>query len=140
MRIVEWTEDLALGVEQIDADHAKLLKIVQEIDAMLTASAAPPNFHDRILRLFRFSDEHFSREDTLMDRLPLAKYREHIDTHRRMHVAFLARIAGISNRSTTGDDFREPAASAQALFTDLLVEMVETDRVMIEHLIAEGAI
>ena len=140
MRIVKWTDDLALGVEQIDADHAKLLKIVQEIDAMLTAALPSRNFHDRIVRLFRFADEHFSREDTLMDRLPPAKYREHIDAHRRMHIAFLSRIAGISNRSSTGDDFREPATSAQALFTDLLVEMVETDRVMIEHLTAEGAI
>ena len=140
MRIVKWSEDLALGIEHIDADHAKLLLIVQEIDAMLTAPSAARDFHDRIVRLFRFADEHFSREDTLMDRLPVDKYGEHIEAHRQMHVAFLSRIAGISNRSSTGDDFREPAASAKALLTELVVEMVATDRLMVDHLIAEGVI
>ena len=140
MRIVEWTDDLALGIDEIDADHARLLATVQELDRMMMAAAPPRDFHDRIVRLFRFADEHFSREDTLMDLLPAEKYRDHVNAHRQMHVAFLSRIAGISNRSTDGGDFREPAASAKALLTELVVEMVETDRKMAEFLRAERAI
>jgi hemerythrin-like metal-binding protein len=140
LRIVEWTDDMALGVDQIDADHADLLKIVQETDRILLTAKAPRNLHTRIVHLFRFADEHFSREDTLMDRLPTTKYGTHVSTHRQMHVAFLTRIAGISNSTTDGCDFTPPAGNTRSLFTDMLLEMVSIDREMVEHLASEGLI
>lgn len=140
MRIAEWTDDLALGIDQIDADHANLLRIVRDIDAALASSTTPPDIHDRIVHLFRFADEHFNREDTLMDRLPQAKYQDHIDSHRRLHMAFLSRLAGLSNRTLDGSALHEQTAGTGALLAELVLEMVSVDRVMVDHLVAEGVI
>ena len=136
MRIVEWTDDLALGIEQIDDDHATLLKIAREIDGMLTNPQRQHDLHARMVRLFRFADEHFTREDTLMDQLPQDKYRNHIAAHRALHVAFLSRIATLSNRGP-GEYRAGQQLADESVLTDLIVEMLSTDREMVDHLMAE---
>ncbi len=140
MRIVTWSDEMALGIAEIDADHAALLKIVQDIEAALCSSKDQPDLHEKVVHLFRFADEHFTREDGLMDRLPPQKYAEHIDAHRQMHVGFLARIAGLCNRTAFGDGVEGFSGSDKTTLTDLVLEMVSTDREMTDHLAEEGLI
>jgi len=139
-RKIVWTDEMALGIEEIDADHASLLKIVQDIDAVLASPRHQGDLHSRIVHLFRFADQHFSHEDTWMDRLPADKYADHIEAHRRMHNAFLSRLAGISNRTASPDGFQEPTGSFEIMLTDMVLEMVSTDRQMVECLRAENLI
>jgi hemerythrin len=81
MALLEWTDKMSVGVPALDADHRKLLGLVNELHAVVRKKESP-TVVSRVLRdLVGYADYHFQAEEQL---LRLARYpglEEHKATH-----------------------------------------------------------
>lgn len=83
-----WTEDYAIGVREIDAQHAAMF---ERIEALLTACEQGRG-SEEIAGLFSFLEayagEHFADEEALMANLGYPGR----DEHQRMHAEYITEI------------------------------------------------
>ena len=85
---IEWSESYCVGDEQIDAQHAYLFALANEVFAADTQSALRACF----MRLYKYVREHFATEEALMLEVAFPDYRYHAD----LHDALLARLNALS--------------------------------------------
>ena len=107
---VEWTEDLAVGVEEIDAQHRALYGTVAALHAAMRA-----NRLERVARVLEFLEryavEHFDTEERHM---AVAGYPG-LEAHRAAHRDFAAEF--LRHREAIG---AAPRASAVLELSDWL--------------------
>lgn len=82
MALVEWKDDFALGVEEIDEEHKEMIQLINE---------AYSHLHDSKLTMGDFLGEiytkiaaHFALEENLMREKNYDEYEEHKADHERL--------------------------------------------------------
>lgn len=81
MTTVEWTEDLSLGVKEIDDQHKKLFGIMNEVMAAIESSSGELEISQVLERLVDYCNYHFAAEEELMRSIEYPGYDEHVLTH-----------------------------------------------------------
>ena len=88
MKTLEWSDDLSVGVQEIDDDHKKVIIYYNELFAACFASMGPAVVFETLEKLIEYTKVHFQREEGLMEKegYPgLAEQRhEHEDLIRRV--------------------------------------------------------
>jgi hemerythrin len=94
--LVEWTDNLSVGVLEIDIQHKLLF---EKFNGFLQACQSDTD-HDTVHRLFWFLEAyavtHFGDEEKLMQRLAYPDY----PAHRKQHLEFAEEIGKIKERLT----------------------------------------
>lgn len=91
---IEWDPNLAIGIDDIDAQHRELFR---RLDRLLEASAARTTATEVGAMLDFLGDyvrEHFATEEKLMDALEYPAAAE----HRAEHVEFARELVGLRAR------------------------------------------
>lgn len=91
---MQWTEDMRVGVDFIDADH-------EEFITLLNATVAAPDgdFPTAFRALVRHTREHFARENALMDATSFFASTIHKGEHTRV----LAEMEHFANHLANGN-------------------------------------
>ncbi len=79
MPLVEWTEELVVGVPAIDNAHHEFVDL---LNALSTAPEA--RFRDLFARLMKHSREHFAEEERMMERSAFPIMEVHKAEHERV--------------------------------------------------------
>jgi hemerythrin len=97
---IEWTEDLALGVEELDAQHRALYA---HVDQLLEAMAAGQSAGAASLLgfLHAYSRQHFRAEERLMREGGYADAEKHAALHRAFASALRERAEAFRARGAT---------------------------------------
>jgi len=77
-----WTQDLAIGVAEIDEQHQGFVALLNELFVALQAGEAPATIDAVVARLQRYTVEHFHFEEQLMFRAGYPRLAEHRELHR----------------------------------------------------------
>ena len=77
----DWSEELAIGDAQVDAQHRRLFELVHEL---ATAIALDYGLDE----LLRYSFEHFADEEALMERIGYPDLAEHRQWHGELATEF----------------------------------------------------
>jgi hemerythrin len=94
MPIINWTEELSVGTDTIDADHKVLIEMINRLDEAIKTKE-PHGTVNRVLgELLDYTGYHFDREEALMK---AANYPD-LDAHIRTHGTLKAQVADIRNR------------------------------------------
>lgn len=94
MPLIEWTPDLAVGVESLDTDHKVLVSLINQLDEAITAGN-PRAAVQRVLdALYDYTVYHFSREEALMRACGYPDYEAHV----RNHTTLRTQVADIRER------------------------------------------
>jgi hemerythrin len=94
MALLEWTEKMSVGIDTIDADHKKLLDLVNELHAVVRKKESPANI-GRVLRdLISYTDYHFQAEEQL---LRLLRFPD-LDHHKSVHDSLRKRVTELEER------------------------------------------
>ena len=85
---IEWTDDLATGVERIDVQHKELfLRINNLLDACKTGKG-----REEVKKTIQFLDDyvvtHFTAEETYMQKYTYPEYNSHKLEHQKFAVNF----------------------------------------------------
>ncbi|MCW8835700.1 MAG: pentapeptide repeat-containing protein, partial [Rhodospirillales bacterium] len=79
---IKWRDNWDVGAPAIDQDHRKLLSIITEFSAV---SAGKEDRLEGILeKLFRYSKEHFAREERIQRNIGMPEHDSHVAMHRNL--------------------------------------------------------
>lgn len=94
MALLEWTEKMSVGVPALDADHQKLLGLVNELHAVVRKKESP-SVISRVLRdLVSYADYHFQAEEQLMR---LVRFPD-LEKHKAIHDNLRQKVADLEAR------------------------------------------
>lgn len=92
--LIEWSPDMSVGIEALDADHKQLVHylncFIQAVDNNEGTFAIEAVFSD----LLRYTEEHFEREEGVME---VCGYPD-LDAHRSAHAQMAEKILGCRHR------------------------------------------
>jgi len=97
--LVNWSDDLAFGVEQIDNDHRHLLGMVNRLYRFMKTKASAQEIDKAFQELQDYTRTHFAAEEQIMQEMSYAKY----DEHKKAHDAFCQRVEDMYARYKSGE-------------------------------------
>jgi hemerythrin len=66
MKTFDWSDDLSVGVEEIDDDHKNMIKYYNDLFAACMVSMGPAVVLETLGKLIEYTKYHFQREEGLM--------------------------------------------------------------------------
>ncbi|MBJ6726472.1 bacteriohemerythrin [Geomesophilobacter sediminis] len=97
MSMIEWSDELSIGIDYIDEQHKQLMAIINELQLAVEYDKGPDFVYPIIEHLYNYANTHFSDEEEL---LRMHNYPDLID-HRQEHLAFISKIDELKNRYET---------------------------------------
>jgi len=95
----EWTEDMSVGVEQLDDDHKRLLLHVRDLHRAMLQGQGREVAAEILHKVVRYTRTHFANEEALF-----LKYGLHVGLrHRESHQGLLTKVDGLVDRVERGD-------------------------------------
>jgi hemerythrin len=85
MASMKWSEDLSVGVREIDEQHKKLVELLNQLHAAMTVGKAQSIMGDIIVEIVKYGKVHFKTEEYYFDKIGY----EFSDEHKAVHKAFL---------------------------------------------------
>ena len=110
MATFRWTDDLATGNSFIDADHQKLITMVNALLDAMTEGRGNDVIDKVLNNLIIYTRSHFEREEVEMRRVNYA----HAITHKAEHTKLLNQVAELKAKMDAGEK-----VSANSVFTFL---------------------
>lgn len=81
MKKLEWSDELSLGVLEIDAQHKELLRIANGLLQAISLGRPERTITNVITKLREYTVFHFNSEEGFMDRIGYNKKAEHFAEH-----------------------------------------------------------
>ncbi len=77
----EWTQDLSVGIDEMDTQHKKMIDIINDFHAMADSGDDREAVKKALQAMYEYGKMHLSVEEALM-----AKYDyPYLDKHKKMH-------------------------------------------------------
>ena len=94
MAAIEWTQNMSVGIQSIDADHQILVGMVNRLDDAIKAARGKDSVSGILDALLDYTTYHFGREEALMQ---ACGYPD-LDPHRHTHKVLRTQVTHIRNR------------------------------------------
>lgn len=98
MPLIAWSSQLSVGIEMFDADHKKLVGMVNELFDAMQAGKGKGAVGAILDRLIDYTAKHFAREEQQMK---LHAYPE-LEAHRRLHQDLTAQVVKLQEKHRAG--------------------------------------
>ncbi len=87
--LITWDDELSVGIETIDRQHAYMLRLINEIDEINNEGGTYEQFAPVLNNLIDYTSRHFAHEEKLLDenRCP------DVETHKKAHVRLLNELS-----------------------------------------------
>ncbi|MGE5503082.1 MAG: bacteriohemerythrin [Actinomycetota bacterium] len=119
MPIIEWTPDLSVGVDVLDAHHQRLLTLLDEVYQVLRTPRPERTVGHVLDEMIAYTHYHFEEEERLLE---AAGWPE-CETHRRSHAMLAEQV-----RAMMGDYAADPrgvlAAELFEFLSDWLIRHI----------------
>lgn len=97
-KVVQWSESYRLGLDEVDEQHHTLIDLMNDLWAVIAANAPIQDSEKILVRLERYTVEHFTSEEKMMQALGYPKF----EVHKRAHEHFVARLQAELARHENG--------------------------------------
>lgn len=98
MAIIEWSDDLSVGLDSVDYQHRRLVEMINELDEAVSVGSDEEMLRDIIKRLYDYTEYHFTTEEEIM-RAAGTPLREHYQRHKAQHEEFTGKIRPLADVS-----------------------------------------
>lgn len=130
MPLLEWTEQLTLGHDEIDSQHTMLVDMINELHARLQEGQARQGLCDTVQGLKAYTDYHFAEEERLMLR---HGYPE-LENHRLAHLEFLEQVEAFTS-AILQEKYQETSTKVLAFLTSWFSRHIQRDdRVLVQFM------
>jgi len=101
MSVITWRRQLSVGQPSIDEDHKHLIEYLNELDAALNSrSFMPVRVAKILMKLLEYTQQHFAREEKIMQAVHYPKFEEHVRQHHEA-VRTLSELSAVFTRDPT---------------------------------------
>lgn len=83
-KFVAWKEEYSVGIEAIDNDHRKLLKLINQFQTAVFYRTGREFEQEAFNELVDYTRTHFKREEALLEKHGYPDYEAHVAEHRKM--------------------------------------------------------
>jgi len=94
MSIIKWSDELIIGVANIDEQHKRLINSINELHLAVEYGRSGDVILALMARLFDYADSHFRAEELLFSGLEYQGIAEHIQEH----ADFIARLKDLNKQ------------------------------------------
>ncbi len=84
MTLIEWKQQYALGIPEVDHEHRELVELINELHTELQRSGASAPVGEFLGELYAQISAHFALEEKIMVERRYDEYRDHKDDHERL--------------------------------------------------------
>jgi hemerythrin len=88
MSLIEWTDSLSVGIEEIDKQHKRLIELINELHVAMRERRTRDVLGNIINGLKDYAVIHFSTEEKYFDQYNYLKS----GSHKREHMAFINKV------------------------------------------------
>jgi hemerythrin-like metal-binding protein len=132
--LIEWTEELSVGIESIDEQHKKLVNMINALnDAMLTNSS-----HELLGKIFAglaaYTQKHFAYEENMFAEYGYTDSEE----HKRQHNELIAQVVELKEQFIENPQGTMSGDLMLFLKRWLTNHIMRTDKEYAEFLISKG--
>lgn len=99
MTILPWSNEYSVHSSEIDDQHRKLFRLVNNLDEAVQRGKGPRVLGPTLDSLVEYTQEHFSDEEALLERIHYPALEE----HRQEHATFSRQLASLQVRYHTGN-------------------------------------
>ncbi len=123
MAFMDWDEQYATGIEDIDNDHKALFMFVNDLHDKIAAKAGADAISDTLSGLINYVNVHFVREENLLEGADYPDFDEHAESHRRLS----ARVFSLQEQYQADPKAFDPEALLEFLKGWLTGHIMYTD-------------
>ena len=127
---IEWSDDLAVEIIDIDHDHKHLVKHMDVLFTACQQGCRPEVLKSHLVKLHGYTRDHFAHEEDVMrkQRFP------GLDDHRAKHTALIEQLDDLI-QSFDGEQAREWTGQTQDFLREwLLQHILEDDKKIAHHI------
>jgi len=134
MPLIEWSNELSVGIDSIDEQHKKLVNMINALnDAKLTGSS-----NELLGKIFSglaaYTQKHFAYEENMFAEYGYSDSEE----HKRQHSELIAQVVELKERFMENPQGTINADLMQFLKRWLTNHIMRTDKDYAEFLISKG--
>ena len=133
--LLMWTENLSVGVKDLDDDHKQLIKMINQLHVAIQAVGKEGELDKEELefvlhRLQNYTIYHCDKEEVLFE---TTGYPD-TDRHKQQHRQLVTRIADLTGRFHNSTDPKHGAEIMQFIYDWLTQHIYQTDKKYSTHL------
>jgi len=83
-RHLEWSQDLSVGVSEIDADHKVMFQLFNEVHLLSNKEPNSAHLSPLVSELVAYTESHFKREEAVMTASGYPYYENHSAIHKEL--------------------------------------------------------
>lgn len=99
MALMEWQDEFSVGVPSIDAQHQKLIGLINDLHEAMLAQKVAAELKPILAGLINYTVTHFGYEEELFEKLGY----EEAAVHREIHEALKAKVLEIQHKLEAGE-------------------------------------
>ncbi len=84
MAIMQWSDELSIGMPEIDHQHQTIINIINKIHSSYSENKNNETMNKLLPELKWYAEEHFKHEELLMLETDFPHYKEHKAIHQEM--------------------------------------------------------
>jgi hemerythrin len=123
-RLVEWSDQLSVHVDQIDGEHKRLVNLLNELNGAVQTGAGQAALSGVLNGLVNYTVYHFSHEEDIARRSRYPGYEK----HRRQHEGFTAKVLQVHDEFQSGQSTGLPGEILEFLKVWLSQHIMGSDR------------
>jgi hemerythrin len=89
MLLIQWSEDLSVGIHEIDDQHKKLIGLINGLHDAMKAGQAKESLKKTLAELAAYAVYHFQTEERYMEKFSFPGY----PAHKMVHAAFVKKVS-----------------------------------------------
>ncbi len=98
MALIDWSDEMSVGVKEIDAQHQKLVKLINELNEAMSEGKSKQVLGDILDELIEYTDTHFSTEENYMSEFDF----DGLEEHKRAHAGFVKKVTDFQSKFEEG--------------------------------------
>jgi hemerythrin-like metal-binding protein len=120
-----WSDDLATGLAQMDADHQRLIEMISRLDGIGTGKGSRDDIHTILMALAAYTKDHIAHEEGLMAR---SGYKD-AAAHKAQHAVFVNKVGEFIGAFDGGADIT--GDMTMFLYRWLVDHINKTDKLLV---------
>ena len=81
---VAWSDDLCVGIQQVDDEHRMLVQVLNQLGEAMRSGKGTKVMSEILAQLIQYTQEHFKSEEKLMVESEYPKTKLHQAQHRQL--------------------------------------------------------
>lgn len=132
MKVVEWTDELSVGVASLDTHHQTLIDLLNQLHQVIRNNDTQQVVGEVLGELIRYTYYHFGEEERLLEQ---AGYDD-LDAHRQSHRSIAERVRDMEAEWET-DHRSVIAAELFEFLADWLIHHIRNEDMRYRSVLSE---